>query len=339
MLVTGGTGFLGRHLVRTLAEETDAALRLLSPRRPTAEDLPAAARAGAELVRGDLREPDEPAGACARRRYRLPRRRAGARTARPHAARRLPARQRRRDADAGDAGGRGGRAPLRVRLQHRRHGHAASPVVDETTPCRPTSPYEVTKRLAEEGLLELGARTGLEIVIVRPCLIAGEGQRGGPLLKLFRLCRRGLFPVFGGRLDVQEPLVDVEDVAHALILAATEGGPARSTWSPRACGTRWARCWRSRAGSPAIPRPISACRCPWRGRRPCWRHPLARLAGREPPLSPERLDLFLADRAIDIGKARRELGYRAALPRPALDAGAHLCLVRDERPAMTGPGR
>ena len=62
----------------------------------------------------------------------------------------------------------------------------------------PTSPYEVTKRLAEEGLLELGARTGLEVVIVRPCLIAGEGQRGGVLLKLFKLCRKGLFPVFGG---------------------------------------------------------------------------------------------------------------------------------------------
>ena len=38
--------------------------------------------------------------------------------------------------------------------------------------------------------------------------------------------------------------------------------------------------------------------------------PLAQLAGREPPLSSERLDLFLADRAINIGKARRELGYR-----------------------------
>ena len=37
--------------------------------------------------------------------------------------------------------------------------------------------------------------------------------------------------------------------------------------------------------------------------------PLARLAGREPPLSPARLDLFLADRLIDIAKARRELGY------------------------------
>ena len=60
---------------------------------------------------------------------------------------------------------------------------------------------------------------------MRPCLIAGEGQRGGLLLKMFQLCRRGLFPVIGGRLDMHKPLVDVEDVAHALILAATRGKP------------------------------------------------------------------------------------------------------------------
>ena len=106
-------------------------------------------------------------------------------------------------------------------------GTPETPVVDESTPCNPTSPYEVTKRLAEEGLLELGARTGLEVVIVRPCLIAGEGQRGGLLLRMFQLCRRGLFPVIGGRLDMHKPLVDVEDVAHALILAATRGEPTQ----------------------------------------------------------------------------------------------------------------
>ena len=104
-------------------------------------------------------------------------------------------------------------------------GAPSQATVDETTPCRPTSPYAVTKRLAEEGLQELGRRTGLEVAIVRPCLIAGEGQRGGVLLKLFKLCRQGLFPVFGGRLDVQKPLVDVEDVARALMLAAVRGAP------------------------------------------------------------------------------------------------------------------
>ena len=207
---------------------------------------------------------------------------------------------------------RGGRgcAPLRVRLQHGGHGRAAAPVVDETTPCRPASPYEVTKRLAEEGLLELAEQTGLEVVIVRPCLIAGEGQRGGVLLKLFKLCRKGLFPVFGGRLDLQKPLVDVEDVAHALILAATEGGPGEIylvTSGVRHTLGEMLAIAGSLAGNP---RPVLEPAPADRPAAAAATTPLARLVGLEPPLSPERLDLFLADRAIDIGKARRELGYR-----------------------------
>ena len=43
VLVTGATGFVGRHLVRTLAEETTAGLRLVT-RAGGPDDLPAAAR-------------------------------------------------------------------------------------------------------------------------------------------------------------------------------------------------------------------------------------------------------------------------------------------------------
>ena len=188
-------------------------------------------------------------------------------------------------------------------------GTPAAATVDETTPCRPTSPYEVTKRLAEEGLLELGHRTGLEVVIVRPCLIAGEGQRGGVLLKLFRLCRKGRFPVFGGRLEVRKPLVDVEDVAVALILAAARGAPGAIylvTSGERHTLGEMLTIAGALTGNPdpylTIPLPMARAAA-------LITTPLARLAGREPPLSPERLDLFLTDRAIDIGKARRELGY------------------------------
>jgi nucleoside-diphosphate-sugar epimerase len=188
-------------------------------------------------------------------------------------------------------------------------GTPAASMVDETTPCQPASPYEVTKRLAEEGLLELGQRTGLEVVTVRPCLIAGEGQRGGVLLKLFRLCRKGRFPVFGGRLDVQKPLVDVEDVAAALMLAAIRGAPGAAYLVTSGERHTLGEMLTIAGALTGAARPYLSIPMPVARAAALITTPAARLLGREPPLSPQRLDLFLADRAIDIGRARLELGY------------------------------
>lgn len=307
LLVTGATGFLGRHLVRILAEETGAALRLVT-RAAGRDDLPAAARPASELVRADLT--DE---------MRLPELCRGIDTV-VHAAALMP----------GSAGYdreacRRVNLDVVLRLAHaataagvRRFvfisstaamGAPAAAVVDETTPCRPTSPYEIAKRAAEEGLLELAAASGLEVVIVRPCLIAGEGQRGGVLLKLFKLCRRGLFPVFGARRDLQKPLVDVEDVAHALILAADKGGPGEVYLVTSGVRHTLAEMLEIAGSLTGNPKPAIDVPLPLARLAATVTTPLAGLAGREPPLSPERLELFMADRAIDIGKARRELGY------------------------------
>ena len=144
---------------------------------------------------------------------------------------------------------------------------------------------------------------------MRPCLIAGEGQRGGLLLKMFQLCRRGLFPVIGGRLDMHKPLVDVEDVAHALILAATRGKPNEIYLVTSGIRHTLREMLTIAGGLTNTSRPCVRVPLPMARAAALVTPLVARLAGREPPLSPERLDLFLADRSIDIGKARRELGY------------------------------
>jgi nucleoside-diphosphate-sugar epimerase len=308
VLVTGATGFVGRHLVRTLAEESGARLRLLV-RSGTVEDLPAAARGRSALVRGDLTDAASLEGLCDRVDTVL------------HGAAAMPSQRgrkhtiedyRRVNVDAtltlaAQAAAAGARRFVFV-SSTAAMGAPPGSTVDETTPCRPSSPYEVTKRAAEEGLLELGAETGLEVVIVRPCLIAGEGQWGGVLITLFRLCRKGLFPVFGGRLDVQKPLVDVEDVARALILAAALGRPGEIYLVTSGVRHTLGEMLEIAGSLTGNPRPWRNVPLPLARAAAAATTPVARLLGMEPPLSPERLNLFLADRAIDIGKARRELG-------------------------------
>ncbi len=181
--------------------------------------------------------------------------------------------------------------------------------IDEGMPCRPDTLYGRTKRLAEEGLLELGQRTGLEIAILRPCVIAGEGQAGGVLLRLFRLCRRGLFPAFGSRLELHKPMVDVEDLARAMILAADQGGPGEVYLITSGVHHTLGEMLTIAGELTGNPRPYRHVPLPLARAAAALITPLARLAGGEGPLSPARLDLFLSDRLVDIGKARRELGY------------------------------
>jgi nucleoside-diphosphate-sugar epimerase len=182
-------------------------------------------------------------------------------------------------------------------------------VVDEATPCRPASHYEISKRAAEEALLALHREQGLGAVILRPCLVAGEGKRGGEFLRLFRLCRRGLFPVLGGRLEVEKPLILVDDLVQALLRAAGRG-PAGEVYLVHSGGRHTLGAILSVAG-----RLVG-------NRRPCLRipysvaltaahltTPVARLLGRPPPLTPKRLRLFVADRQIRIDKAREGLRF------------------------------
>jgi nucleoside-diphosphate-sugar epimerase len=59
-----------------------------------------------------------------------------------------------------------------------------------SSPPAPHSPYAVSKYEAEQGLLDLSARTGLEVVIIRPPLILGPDPKGN-LAMLAKAVDRG----------------------------------------------------------------------------------------------------------------------------------------------------
>jgi dihydroflavonol-4-reductase len=309
LLVTGATGFVGRHLVRTLGDRGGTALRL-AVRHGTIADLPEPARGCSELVHGDLTDPAGLPALCAGVEAVL------------HVAALMPNRPghkataedlRRINTEAtlalAEAAAAAGVRRFVFVSSTAAMGAPTSDRIDETAPCRPTNPYGESKWRAEQGLLELGARTGLQVVIIRPCVVAGEGQYGGELLRMFQLCRKGWFPAFGGRLEQHKPMVDVEDLAQAIILAADHGPPGEVYLITSGIHYTLSETLKIAGELTGNRRPYLSVPLPVAWATAVTTTPLARLIGREPPLSPERIELFLADRRIDIAKARRALGY------------------------------
>jgi nucleoside-diphosphate-sugar epimerase len=86
------------------------------------------------------------------------------------------------------------------------------------SPFRPSDPYSRSKAEAEERLREIEARTGLDVVIVRPPLVYGPGVRAN-FLNLVRAVDRGL-PLPLGRVRNRRSFVYVQNLADLLLLLA-----------------------------------------------------------------------------------------------------------------------
>ncbi|HMR32515.1 MAG TPA: NAD-dependent epimerase/dehydratase family protein [Geminicoccaceae bacterium] len=184
--VTGGTGFVGRHLIGALAGEAGVSVRALS-RRP-APDIEAA---GAAVVRGGLE--DEAA---------LSRLTDGARAV-VHCAGIVSA-PRPADYERANAGGTA--AVLRAADPAARFVHVSSLAAREPG----LSAYAASKRRGEQLVAEAG-RT--DAVVVRPPAVYGPGDRA--TLPIFQQLRRGLL-IAPARRAARFSLIFVADLARLL---------------------------------------------------------------------------------------------------------------------------
>ncbi len=225
VFVTGGTGFVGAHLVKALRARGDTVTALV--RKPAL-----ASRLGwndaVRLQHGDLDDDAALRAGCA-----------GADVV-YHVAGKIAARNAaefmatNRDGTANvleaarDAGARrflfvsslavaGPTTP----------GHA----IDENRPPQPVTDYGRSKLAAE--VLVRAMPASLPWTIVRPPVVYGEWDR--VTLKMFQLARRGVVPVFGdGSQELS--VIHAEDLARSLIAAGTSPAAARGAW--RALGRR-----------------------------------------------------------------------------------------------------
>jgi nucleoside-diphosphate-sugar epimerase len=316
VLVTGGNGFVGRHLVAALQARGDSVRVLALP----GEDAAALEARGVVVHRGDICRPES---------LTAPIDGAGAVV---HLAAMMDVWRPLADYRAVNVAGTENvcRAALAAgvrRLVHMSsssvYGMALGRPADESFPLAPfADPYPVTKAAGDQAVQRMAAEDGLPAVILRPDQVFGPGDHlhFGRLADRLRAGRG----VIVGRGDNALPLVFVDDVVRALLLALDHEravGQAYNVSSPRPltqAGFLRAIAREVGAAPPRLHLPYRALYAAgYVGER------LAALApgSRRPPLT--RLGVAFAgtDNRYAIDKARRELGYE---PLVDLDAGVRI---------------
>lgn len=100
-------------------------------------------------------------------------------------------------------------------------GLIRQPVIDESVPCNPQTHYQRSKYESELAAFETGQQYGMEIIVLRPCMVYGPGGKG-EFLKFCRLIKKGVFPKVGNGKNLT-PIVHVYDVIHAALNALNHG--------------------------------------------------------------------------------------------------------------------
>jgi 2-alkyl-3-oxoalkanoate reductase len=311
VLVTGGTGFTGKALVRRMLDEGHEVVALDYQEGHKTSDLRAW---GAEVVIGTITDPDVVRRcmtgvsvvhhvAAAFRELSVPR-------------------SYYRDVNVG-----GTTNLLAAALDagvHKFvycstcgvHGHVEHPPADEEAPIRPADYYQQTKYDAEPIVLGYNAR-GLNTTILRPAAIFGPGDPGR-FYMIFRQLSRGWFPVFGSGQVLYHPLY-IDNLLDAFVLAMPDGAGVGQAYL--IADEHYVTL------EDLVRRAAAAMGQQFRFRRfPLWPvlaagyvvEGVCRPLGIEPPLHPRRVDWYRQTRAFSIDKAKRELGY---LPSVGLDEG------------------
>ncbi|HMQ31523.1 MAG TPA: NAD-dependent epimerase/dehydratase family protein [Chloroflexaceae bacterium] len=301
VLITGGTGFIGRRLGASLLRQGHA-VRLMGRTFAPVADLLAA---GAEAAPADLRDPVAVAGACA-----------GV-DAVCHAGALSAPWGRRADFLAVNVGG-----TANVIAGCRRHGvrrlvAISSPAVvfagrdvvaaseDASYPRRFSSAYALSKKLAEDLVR---AATDVPAVTLRPKAVFGPGDEA-LLPRLVAAARAGRLPRIGHGRNLVD-LTYVDNVTHAIELAlAAERAVGRTYTITNGEHVPLWELLRSvlrRLGVPARlrPAPLGAMLAV-----AALMEARAALTGREPLLTRYTVAVLARTQTYDIAAARRDLGY------------------------------
>jgi nucleoside-diphosphate-sugar epimerase len=196
------------------------------------------------------------------------------------------------------------------------HGNVDHPPAGEDAPIRPADYYQRTKWEAEPVAREFFER-GLRTTILRPAAIYGPGDPERFYL-IFKRVAGGTFPMFGNGRTLYHPLY-IDNLVDAFILAMADGkgdGEAYLIADEQYIEIEdlVRRVGKALGTDVRIPH------------YPVWPVVVAghivekacKPFGINPPIFPRRVDWYRQNRAFRIDKAKRDLGYQ---PRVGIDEG------------------
>ncbi len=196
------------------------------------------------------------------------------------------------------------------------HGNVENPPAGEDAPINAADYYQQTKYEAEPIVLKY-FKKGLKTVILRPAAIYGPGDPER-FFMIFKRVKSGVFPMFGSGKTLYHPLY-IDHLVDAHVLAQEEGKGNGEVYliadeqyieieelvekTAKALGVEV-----KIPHFPIWPVIIVGHVC----------EKLCKPFKITPPIFPRRVDWFRQNRAFSIAKAKRELGYN---PKVGIDEG------------------
>lgn len=188
------------------------------------------------------------------------------------------------------------------------HGNVENPPAAEDAPIKPEDYYQYTKWEGERVAHEF-IQQGMDVTIIRPAAIYGPGDPER-FAMLFKKVASGKFYMFGKGETTYHPLY-IDNLIDAFLLAA---------WTPQSKGQTYLIADERyyslndlvQAIGDALGVSVKIVHLPF---APLWMaavlcEAVCKPLGVSPPIFRRRVDWFRQNRAFDISKAKRELGYK-----------------------------